>query len=356
MYPKMHIIMEFGEKTKHRYPPYKDLWRRSLLLRREWKRRPYAQNRGTYLSTGHRAFRGGKILEPKGTFVKKLKSVAKDLREDTKVLAARTVSEETACLQQANSRLETELRLQNKRIAELEKRVETLLRRSPPPPSPALVHTEATPVPQDIKELETRLMGHMVARLNARFEGLEPRLNPKPRMRPSLVHEMRAERNTPAASPAGRRSAAMNSRTLPPAPPDTEMAWSTVVKRGQRRRLERSIPTTNTTTPGQLPPRPPTRRKASYQPKLHAPATAAVVITFQPGVQEKDHTLVAVIANARSKINLAELGIEGVQIRRALTGAAKILITGENKEKSAMNLVNALKEVVLSHRAGISAR
>ncbi|KAL4703808.1 hypothetical protein ACJJTC_011608 [Scirpophaga incertulas] len=85
-------------------------------------------------------------------------------------------------------------------------------------------------------------------------------------------------------------------------------------------------------------PRSPTQKKAFYQPKLNAPATAVVVITLQPGVQEKGHTLAAVIANARSKINLAELGIEGVQFRMALTGAAKILITGENKEKSAMDL------------------
>ncbi|KAL4716040.1 hypothetical protein ACJJTC_002805 [Scirpophaga incertulas] len=296
--------------------------------------------------------------------------IAEHLREDAKVLAVRNVCEETACLQQANSRLETELRLQKERIAELEKRVETLLRRSPPPPSPALAHTEATPVPQDIEELETILMGRIVARLNASLEGLEPRLNLKPRMRPSLAHETRAERSTPAASTAGRvaaknapfalsapkgrnskettaeRSAGMNSRTLPPAPPDTETAWSTVMKRGRRRRLEKSIPTTNTTTPGQLTPRPPTQRKASYQPKLHAPAMAAVIITLQPGVQEEGQSLAAVIANARSKINMAELGIEEVQFCRALTRAAKILITGKNKEKSAMNLANALKEVV----------
>ncbi|KAL4711554.1 hypothetical protein ACJJTC_003571 [Scirpophaga incertulas] len=57
------------------------------------------------------------------------------LPDDAKVLAARTVSEETACLQQANSRLESELRLQKERIPELEKQVETLLRKSPSPPT-----------------------------------------------------------------------------------------------------------------------------------------------------------------------------------------------------------------------------
>ncbi|KAL4708148.1 hypothetical protein ACJJTC_009927 [Scirpophaga incertulas] len=102
----------------------------------------------------------------------------------------------------------------------------------------ALAHTEATPVPQDIEELETRLMGRMVARLNAKLEGLEPRLKPKPCMRPSLAHETRAERER--ALPLRLQLGGLQRKT-----PPLQTAWSTVVKRGNRRRLERRIPTAN---------------------------------------------------------------------------------------------------------------
>ncbi|KAL4703172.1 hypothetical protein ACJJTC_007668 [Scirpophaga incertulas] len=303
----------------------------------------------------------------KGTFVKALKNAVNHLREDAKTLAERTLSEETVCLQQANSRLERELKAQSERIGELEAHIHSMQQRSLPATPPAPTNPAMTALaPHDIEELENRLMGRMVARLNARLEGLEPRLNPEPRLRPSLQHERRAEafshhtvqESTPSApgvskggknqkKSAAEKPTAKEPRALPPPPLNTEEVWSTVVKRGQRRkqRIAGQL-LASTTTPKQQPPPLPKKKVPPLQPKLRAPKTAAVVITLQPGAEEKGHTYGQILAVARAKINLSELGIEGVRFRRALTGAAVLLLAGSNREGCALDLAKALKLVI----------
>ncbi|KAL4709957.1 hypothetical protein ACJJTC_003920 [Scirpophaga incertulas] len=122
---------------------------------------------------------------------------------------------------------------------------------------------------------------------------------------------------------------------------------STVVKRGQRRkqRIAGQL-LASTTTPKQQPPPLPKKKVPPLQPKLRAPKTAAVVITLQPGAEEKGHTYGQILAVARAKINLSELGIEGVRFRRALTGAAVLLLAGSNREGCAHDLAKALKLVI----------
>ncbi|KAL4721568.1 hypothetical protein ACJJTC_007016, partial [Scirpophaga incertulas] len=280
----------------------------------------------------------------KGTFVKALKNAA-------------------------NSRLEKELKAQSERIGELEAHIHSMQQRSLPATPPAPTNPAMTALaPHDIEELENRLMGRMVARLNARLEGLEPRLNPEPRLRPSLQHERRAEviasshltvqESTPSApvvskggknqkKSAAEKPTAKEPRALPPPPLNTEEVWSTVVKRGQRRkqRIAGQL-LASTTTPKQQPPPLPKKKVPPLQPKLRAPKTAAVVITLQPGAEEKGHTYGQILAVARAKINLSELGIEGVRFRRALTGAAVLLLAGSNREGCALDLAKALKLVI----------
>ncbi|KAL4719651.1 hypothetical protein ACJJTC_002003 [Scirpophaga incertulas] len=251
----------------------------------------------------------------KGTFVKALKNAVNHLREDAKTLAERTLSEETVCLQQANSRLERELKAQSERIGELEAHIHSMQQRSLPATPPAPTNPVMTALaPHDIEELENRL-------------------NPEPRLRPSLQHERRAEviasshltvqESTPSApvvskggknqkKSAAEKPTAKEPRALPPPPLNTEEVWSTVVKRGQRRkqRIAGQL-LASTTTPKQQPPPLPKKKVPPLQPKLRAPKTAAVVITLQPGAEEKGHTYGQILAVARAKINLSELGIEG---------------------------------------------
>ncbi|KAL4705528.1 hypothetical protein ACJJTC_005360 [Scirpophaga incertulas] len=241
---------------------------------------------------------------------------------DAKTLVERTLSEETVCLQRANSRLERELKAQSERIGELEVDIHSMQQRSLPATPPAPTNPVMTTLaPHEIEELENRLMGRMVARLNVRLEGLEPRLNSELRLRPSLQHERRAEviasshltvqESTPSApvvSKGGnkqKKPTAKEPRALPPPPLNTEE---------------------------QQPPPLPKKKVTPLQPKLRAPKTAAVIITLQPGAEEKGHTYGQILPVARAKINLSELGIEGVRFRRALTGAAVLLLAGSNRE------------------------
>ncbi|KAL4711104.1 hypothetical protein ACJJTC_009475 [Scirpophaga incertulas] len=211
-------------------------------------------------------------------------------------------------------------------------------------------------------------MGRMVTRLNARHEGLEPKLNPEPRLRPSLQHERRAEviasshltvqESTPSApvvskgrknqkKSAAEKPTAKEPRALPPPPLNTEEVWSTVVKRDQRRkqRIAGQL-LASTTTPKQQPPPLLKKKVPPLQPKLRALKTAAVVITLQPGAEEKDHTYCQILAVARAKINLSEPGIKGVRFRRALTGAAVLLLASSNREGCTLDLAKALKLVI----------
>ncbi|KAL4721432.1 hypothetical protein ACJJTC_013055 [Scirpophaga incertulas] len=248
----------------------------------------------------------------KGTFVKALKNAVNHLREDAKTLAERTLSEETVCLQQANSRLERELKAQSERIGELEAHIHSMQQRSLPatPPAPT------NPVQFTVQEST-----------------------------PSAPVVSKGGKNQKKS--AAEKPTAKEPRALPPPPLNTEEAWSTVVKRGQCRkeRIAGQL-LASTTTPKQQPPPLPKKKVPPLQPKLRAPKTAAVVITLQPGAEEKGHTYGQILAVARAKINLSELGIEGVRFRRALTGAAVLLLAGSNREGCAHDLAKALKLVI----------
>ncbi|CAK1549488.1 unnamed protein product [Leptosia nina] len=78
----------------------------------------------------------------------------------------RTISDETRALRAENERLRKELE-------ELSKKVEKIQR--------------APQLPSNLEEFEAGLLLKLGDRINARIEGLEPRLNPAPRLRPPLA-------------------------------------------------------------------------------------------------------------------------------------------------------------------------
>ncbi|KAL4709529.1 hypothetical protein ACJJTC_007260 [Scirpophaga incertulas] len=213
------------------------------------------------------------------TFVKALKNAVNHLREDAKTLAERTVLEETVCLHRMNSRLEAELKAQNESIGELEAS----------PTNPAMTAL----APHDIEELENRLMGRIVARLNARLEVTKESAPSVPSAPKGGKHQKKSAVEKPAAKEL---------RPLPPLPSNMEELLA------------------NTNTPKQpLSPSLSKKKVPSLQPKLRAPKTAALVISCsQPGSEKKGHTYGQILADARAKINLSELGIEGVWFGRTL--------------------------------------
>lgn len=84
-------------------------------------------------------------------------------------------------------------------------------------------------------------------------------------------------------------------------------------------------------------PNTPPQRKAK---KRKPPKTAMVIITYQDGVYEK------VIGEARNKIKLAELGINGVRPRRAITGGYAFEVAVEDRASKADQLAAKLREAI----------
>ncbi|KPJ21636.1 Uncharacterized 50 kDa protein in type I retrotransposable element R1DM [Papilio machaon] len=123
----------------------------------------------------------------KGTFVRALHDAVKAIKEDCTTLAQRTLSEETRALQEDNSRLRKELEAVKKQMQEVVEQMRN---------APQAAQS------RDIEEMEARI----IRRFNARLEGLEPRLNPEPRIRPPL-----ASSKKPSAAPtaATYKSASM---------------------------------------------------------------------------------------------------------------------------------------------------
>lgn len=80
--------------------------------------------------------------------------------------------------------------------------------------------------------------------------------------------------------------------------------------------------------------------------RRRVPATAAVSITCPEG------EYAAVLGEARSKIALAELGIDSLMPRRGVTGALLLQISGEGREGKADRLASRLREV-LGEREGV---
>ncbi|CAH0397307.1 unnamed protein product [Chilo suppressalis] len=227
----------------------------------------------------------------KGTYVKALKEAAATIKEDAKILAIRSTTEETQSLQKENVQLRAEMAELRKELSEIKA---ALWQRKETPTSSQGV-TEGIVTPAMLEEYEARIMSNWSARLNARIEGLEPRLNLAPRLRPPLAHEKTCDEvalqsivtsaevlKTKAkqkpqttrvdperdASPtidtggttkkkekgtrrrkqkrgrkaAASRSTTRESRKLPCAPANTDKQWSTVAKGGKHKEVTDTRP------------------------------------------------------------------------------------------------------------------
>lgn len=95
---------------------------------------------------------------------------------------------------------------------------------------------------------------------------------------------------TPVAEVTSSDPAA--SALLPPAPQSTGEAWSTVAKRGAKKKQGQKAPA-QTAAP----------KKKKKPRRLREPRTAAVVIKLQPGAQERGITYKTAISRASTKRN-----------------------------------------------------
>ncbi|CAK1549487.1 unnamed protein product [Leptosia nina] len=222
----------------------------------------------------------------KGTFVYALKKAVSAIRDNSQVLIQRTISEETRVLSAENQQL-------RERLEELTKKVDELQKSSGLP---------------NMQELEASLLLKLGDRINARIEGLEPRLNPAPLLRPPLAADKakkgkeRAVRNPPVlpavVTPVAPVVTAVDSRPEKvtrrgkekktdgpsrPLNPDTlEENWVTVAKKTKKKE-DRTQPRTG---PAPKPKKSP-QAKSKPKPKLRMPRSSAVVITLTDEGKEK---------------------------------------------------------------------
>ncbi|XP_047509482.1 uncharacterized protein LOC125052595 [Pieris napi] len=308
----------------------------------------------------------------KGQWVHMAKNAIADMRKDIGVLAKRSVSEETRSLREDNERLKKQIEILQQDMTDLRKHVG--VNSKEPPLTPSL-----------LEEFEANLMRRIGDRLNARFESLEPRLNPAPVLRPSLAADRRKVVGPPRfESGQSQDNRQVNSRSLVQAastalpqgpssiskkkknkriageeilaiekvsaitqPSPLQSAsnlskehWLIVGKRKKRKRKKRersgAVLAQPTVTGFQAPVK---------KPRLRTPRTAAVVVTVPAEIQKKGVTYAEAIKEAKGQIRLEELGIEAVRFRRAATGAAIIQVTGEGGGDKADVLAKKLREL-----------
>jgi hypothetical protein len=282
----------------------------------------------------------------KGQYVRDLKQAASSVLQCTKELQSRTESEEVA-------RLQAELRSMRAEVEILKK--------------------QADSAPLTMSRDEIAFM------INARFEGIQSRLLPEPRLRPPLAADKKRDSITspplgknvtgpleelvlaiPASAtvpitvvptsgqsqkkPTGRKKKsaaareaeeARNSRPSPvtqrPATerPATE-EWSSVVKRSGKSKKAQPAASAQA-------------QKKNKTPKLRPPRTAAVVLAIQPGAEEKGVNFSNILSEAEKSIDLKALGIEGVKFRTAATGARILTVAGSNSAEKADTLATSLR-------------
>ncbi|CAK1553156.1 unnamed protein product [Leptosia nina] len=109
----------------------------------------------------------------KGTFVAALRKAAREIKEDAGKLADRTLTDETSALRAENERLRVQLDVLQKEMRELRALIQSGAK-------------DAAPV-QCLEDFEAKMMRQIGNMINARLEGLEPRLNPVVRLRPPLA-------------------------------------------------------------------------------------------------------------------------------------------------------------------------
>ncbi|KAL0830304.1 hypothetical protein ABMA28_002504 [Loxostege sticticalis] len=145
----------------------------------------------------------------------------------------------------------------------------------------------------------------------------------------------RARRSAPQRASAP----ATEARPLPPPPTSMEEGWTTVVKRGKKS-LQAAPPPQS----GAKPTKPVAAKPAT--PKLRPPRSSAIVLTLLPGAQEKGVTYETAIRDAKSRINLEELGISGLRFSKAKTGGKILEIPGTASGDKADAFAAKLREVL----------
>ncbi|XP_047025544.1 uncharacterized protein LOC124634165 [Helicoverpa zea] len=279
----------------------------------------------------------------KGTFTRGLKEAAGDIKEAIGLLLNRTASDEVTKLQEENGRLRRDLEDLRQQVALLSeqhqrhKSVESTDAVAPSPP--------AQPAnPQRVEEVERIVRLCMLqcgSMVNARLEAISQRL-PAEILRPPLAADSRRAEGPPR--PVGK-PVEDTGKPAEGAPPNDESGtsgskgetWAKVVGRKKARKAAKKASAvaraTSVTAKGAQSARRSTKDGRKV-PAVRAPRSEAVSLTLQPGAVERGVTYQSVIAEAKAKIKLSDLGLQSVTLRQAATGARLFEVAGAGSDSA----------------------
>nr|XP_037869235.1 uncharacterized protein LOC119629004 [Bombyx mori] len=254
----------------------------------------------------------------KGTFTRGLKEAAADIKEAIGIHFNRTASDEVAKLQEENSRLRNDMEDLRRRVTALseqqQRRTSTdaaSVVAPAPAPRPTSTHTD-----DEVERIVRLCMLQCGSMVNARMEAISRRL-PAEILRPPLAADTRRRaEEPPRPKPTEGKPAEGVKKPVEGAPSSDQPTtagskgetWVTVVGRKK-----------------------PARRAAKggrKGPEIRAPRSEAVTLTQQPGAAEHGVTYQSVIAEAKAKIKLSDLGLQAVTHRQAATGARLFEVAG----------------------------
>ncbi|KAL0811057.1 hypothetical protein ABMA28_010336 [Loxostege sticticalis] len=151
--------------------------------------------------------------------------------------------------------------------------------------------------------------------------------------RPGRAGRSRVRKPAPPNTPAREEP-----RPLPPPPKSMDEGWTTVVKRGSKKAQK------GTERPQQVSAKPAKAKTAAQ--KLRPPRSSAIVLTLMEGAEEKGVSYRSIIQDARSRINIEEIGIASLKFAKAKTGGKLLEIPGSTSGDKADVLANKLKEIL----------
>ena len=297
----------------------------------------------------------------KGTFIRGLKEAAADIRDAVDILLHRTASDEVAKLQEENSRLRNDLEDLRRQVASLSEQQQ---RCTSTDAAPVIAPTAALrPIsPRTDEEVERIIRvcmlqcGNMV---DAKLEANRRRL-PAEILRPPLAADTRRTEQSPRLPPRKGKPTEDNKKPSEGAPPSDHPTtagskgetWVKVVGRKKARKATKKAAVNTSTSGGTAKViAQPVRRTAKggrKGPTIHAPRSEAVTLTLQPGAAERGVTYQSVIAEAKAKIKLSDLGLQSVTLRQAATGARLFEVAGaaSGSAEKADALAGKMREVL----------
>ncbi|XP_048005723.1 uncharacterized protein LOC125241345 [Leguminivora glycinivorella] len=286
----------------------------------------------------------------KGTFVRALKTAVASIGEAVDDLKERTSSEETRRLQRQNAKLRAEVTDLRSEVEELKAELRAyFMKRAPPSslskeaPQPAT----APPGRSDADELVGAITARVGRMLDERLGALERdgRLLPaKPEQPPPAADRGRQEEKgqeecAETVSEGHPTESPLPPATEPPRPAaatSTDEGWKVAVGGRKKRRKAAA-------TKAKAPQPAPQRAKPKAR-RLRPPRSAAVVLTLQPEAEANGATYAKVLAVAKDKVKLSDLGISDLRFRRAATGARILQLPGVNSGVKADKLARELAE------------